>query len=103
MTVSDIKAFVLAVDPNAQHYESAEKSEAYTVWREIRPLPIMADDTHIEAWAFQIDRFTKSEDDAIAKAMRTALEHQENISYDLVIDYEQDTGYIHYVFDCEGV
>ena len=105
MTVEEIKAIVVAVDENAGHYESAyQGTEAYTVWQELRPLPIEGDDGHkVEAWAFQVDRFTKDEADAIAPAMRAALEAETRVAFAYEVDYERDTGYIHHIFDCEGI
>lgn len=105
MTVEEIKAIVVAVDAEAGHYESAyQGTEAYTVWQEINPLPIMGDNRHAtEAWAFQVDRFTKAEGDAIAAALRAALEANPRVAYGYDVDYEPDTGYIHHIFDCEGI
>lgn len=105
MTVQDIKALVVAVDPDAGHYDSAHQgTEAYTVWRELRQLPVMGDDRHVtEAWAFQVDRFTKSEGDAIAAALRDALEDDPRVAFAYTVDYERDTGYIHHIYDCEGI
>ena len=104
MTLSDIKAFVAAVDPNAGHYESAyQGSQAYTVWRERTTLAMMADDEHQGGFRFQIDRFTKDEGDAIAAAIETALDADPRIAYERLTDYEQDTRYIHHIFDCEGI
>lgn len=102
MTLSEIKALVLAVDPNAQHYDSAKKGPAYTVWRELRPLPFMADGRHQGGIGFQIDRFTKAEDDPIASALFAALDEDPRVAFEEVIDYESDTRYIHHIFDCEG-
>ena len=105
MTLNEIKAIVVALDANAGHYESAyQGSAAYTVWRELRQLPIMGDNRHAaEAWAFQIDRFTKAEGDAIAAAIRQALDADPRVAYHYEVDYEQNTGYIHHIFDCEGI
>lgn len=105
MTVEEIKAIVAALDADAGHYESAFRGgAAYTVWRELHPLPIMGDDRHAaEAWAFQIDRFTKSEGDATAMAIREALEANPRVAFHYDVDYEPDTGYIHHIFDCEGI
>ena len=103
MTLSEIKALVIAVDPNAQHYDSAKKGAAYTVWREVRPLGFMADNRHEGAIKFQIDRFTKTENDTIAASFFSALEGNDRVAFSYEIDYEPDTGYIHHIFDCEGV
>lgn len=105
MTLNQIKALVISVDPNAGRYDSAYTgTEAYTRWREIHPLPIKGENAHnVEAWSFQIDRFAKSENDAIAEAFRAALDAQPGIAFEYQVDYEPDTGYIHHIFDCEGI
>lgn len=104
MTLNDIKELVIAVDPNAGHYESAYAgSAAYTVWRELRALPFMADDEHQGGISFQIDRFTKNEGDAIASAFFDALEADPRVAFQYITDYEPDTRYIHHIFDCQGV
>ena len=103
MTLSQIQAFVVSVDPNAGHYESAYRgSDAYTEWREIRTLPFMGDGEHVGILKFQIDRFTKQENDSIALAFEAALEQNDGIAYEHITDEEPDTHYIHHIFDCEG-
>lgn len=105
MTLSDIQALIVRVDPEAGHYESAYAGgAAYTVWRELHTLPILGDNTHtVEAWAFQIDRFTKAETDAVAAAFRAALDGEPGVAFEYQVDFEPDTGYIHHIFDCEGI
>ena len=103
MTREDIRALVVSVDKDAGRYESAyQGGQAYTVWREGRRLGLMADDRHEEAWAFQIDRFTKTEGDGIADAFLDALDKDERVAYSYTVDYEPDTGYTHHIYDCEG-
>ena len=103
MTLAEIKDMIVACDPNAGHYESAYRgASAYTVWQETRELAIMADDLHQGGWAFQIDRYTKNEDDAIAYGIRAALDGDERIAYSHLVDFEPETGYIHHIYDCEG-
>ena len=103
MTLDEIRALVISADPDAQHYESAKKGAAYTVWREYRALPFMADGQHQGGLAFQIDRFTKAEDDDIAAVIFGVLEQCDRVAFDYWIDYEPDTRYIHHIFDCEGI
>lgn len=105
MTLEEIKDLVVSLDANAGHYESAYRgSDAYTVWRETRPLPIRGDNRHAaEAWRFYIDRYTKAEDDAIAAGIRAALEENPRVACHYEVDYEHDTGYIHHIFECEGI
>ena len=104
MTIGDIRALVVAVDPLAAHYESAYKgSAAYTVWREYGEAGFMADDRHQGVIPFQIDRFTKIENDATAAALFAALEADNRVAFAYRVDYEPDTRYIHHIFDCEGI
>ncbi len=104
MTLDEIKTIVIAVDPNAMHYESAyQKGAAYTVWKEDNTLGFMANGKHQGAVSFHIDRFTKSENDAIAASFFNALEENDRIAFQHLVDYEPDTRYIHHVFDCEGI
>ena len=103
MTVSEIKALVKSADATSSHYESAKRSGAdYTVWREVRMLDTTSDDIHDEAWTFQIDRFTKTENDTVAATIRQKLDADPRVAYSYVVDYEPQTRYIHHIYDCEG-
>ena len=103
MTGSEIKAFLITVDPTIERYESSRKgSDAYTVWYETGPAAIFADGENMGVMRFQVDRFTKTEDDQTAAAIRAALDARDDITVDYLVDYESDTGYIHHIFDCEG-
>lgn len=104
MTLDEFKAIVIAVDPNAMHYDSAyQKGAAYTVWREGRTLDTMANGQHQGARKFYIDRYTKTENDAIAASFFVALEENDRIAFSHETDFEPDTRYIHHIFDCEGI
>lgn len=104
MTLDEIRAVVIAVDPNAAHYESAyQGGAAYTVWRELRALPFLADGEHQGAISFQIDRYTKTENDAVAAAFFAALDANVRVAFEYTVDFEPETRYIHHIFDCEGI
>ena len=103
MTLREIQALVVSVDPSAGHYESASKGrDGYTVWREVRRLGLSCDDGHAEGWAFQIDRFSKVEGDPVAAALFDALEADDRVAFEYLVDYETDTRWIHHIYDCEG-
>lgn len=102
MTLNDIRALVVSCDPNAGHYESAGTKGSYTVWREVHRLHTMADGEHMEGWAFQIDRFARGENDQVAAAIYAALESDDRVAFEYLIDYERDTRIVHHIFDCEG-
>lgn len=103
MTLSEIQALVVSGDAQARHYDTRAHGQAYTVWREYRRLDTIADDLHEEGWAFQVDRFTKAESDAVAEALFAALDADPRVAVDYKVDYEPDTGYIHHIFDCEAI
>lgn len=104
MTLGDIREMVAAIDPTSGHYESEHRDgDPYTVWHEKRTLPFMGDGAHEGGIKFQIDRFTKAENDSIAAGLYAALEARDNVAFEYLTDYEPDTGYIHHIFDCEGI
>lgn len=104
MTLKQIQAFVASVDPQARHYFSREETVDFTRWHERRRLPVMGDGRHAEeAWAFQIDRFTRDENDPVYTAFVAALENNPRIFWSEETLFEEDTGYIHHVFICQGV
>lgn len=103
MTLNEIQSLVVSMDPQAGHYESDHREgEPYTVWYELFVLDLMSDDHHEDAWAFHINRYTKQENDPIAAAFFATLDSDDRIAFEYRVDYEQDTGYIHHIFDCEG-
>ena len=105
MTIQEIKTLLVAVDPDIQRYDHdlAGTGEAYTVWAEINPVGFYGDGQEQGSIRFQVDRFTKEEDEAMAESIRRALEDADYIAVDYRVDYEKDTGWIHHIFDCEGV
>lgn len=103
MTLEDVKALVLSADEQAMHYVHAKGRSAYTTWRETRGLNLMANNEHERGWAFTIDRFTQTEFDGVAKSIAQILTEAEGVAYSYLVDYERDSGYIHHIFDCEGI
>ena len=103
MTADEIKSLLVEVDPEVQRYEhDHEGADAYTVWREFGRLGLYGAGEEEGTIRFQVDRFTKDENDATAAALLAALEGREDIAVDYLVDYERDTGYIHHIYDCEG-
>ena len=99
MTLHDFRDILLTADPNASHYESSKK-ENYTVWAEYGAKGLMADNRLQEGvWRIQVDRFTKIEYDPMITAINSALD-RDDITFEYQVDYEEDTGYIHHIWDC---
>ena len=103
MTVDEIRRTVLAADPFASHYRSTTRNRDYTTWREYLEIPLEGDDIPAEeAWAFQVDRFTKEEEDPVAKELRRVLNAHPGIGVEHRILPDPD-GWIHHVFTCRGL
>lgn len=104
MTVAEIRALVASIDSTASHYLSTEKTKPYTAWHEYSRAPLYGDGKPAEdSWQFQVDRFTKSEDDEMVDKIFNALSADDRITVKHLVMYERDSGYIHHVFQCRAV
>lgn len=104
MNLDEIAAILGAIDPEIRHYWTMGTGRPYTWWAEKYRLDITADDRHTEdAWAFEVHRFAVDEDDPMPSAIFAALDSMPNVTVEWLNEREQDTDYIHHVFDCEVV
>lgn len=103
MTLEDVRALVLSADPQAMHYVHAKGRGAYTTWQETQRIGMSADDARDKGWAFMVDRFTQTEFDETAAAIEQVLSGAVGVVCRYRVDYERESGYIHHIFDCEGV
>lgn len=102
MTVQDIKTMVLSVDPDAKHYYTSKQGNAFTVWGEYERAVQGADDRHDYGWKFEIDRYTRDEEDSMPNQIEQMLIDHPGVSYTYQVFYDHTAGYIRHVFDCEG-
>lgn len=104
MTVDDIKDFVVAIDPDADHYESEYREGAsYTVWYEQGPIEEdSGDGEYLGGIKFTIARITREENDVIAAALYAALDASDTIAFQYKPDFDPESGYILHIFACEG-
>ena len=105
MTLSEIRTLLVSVDPDIRHYFSMSDADAYTYWEETRRLSLIADDMHgaeDQGWHFCVHRFTRTEGDAIAQSFFNTLDADPRTTVIWQTDFENDTGYIHHIFECEG-
>lgn len=102
MTLEEIRELVVSVDPNVRHYFSTETEHDYSYWEETHQLPFVGDDVHLDAWKFYVHRFTRSEHDPVARLFMQALDADPRVAVKHTVDYENDTGYIHHIYECEG-
>ena len=102
MTLEEIREVLVTADPDIMHYFSMSDKEAYSYWEETRRLNLIADGRHQEGWRFYVHRFSKTEGDTIAATIFDTLDENPRTSVVWTIDFENDTGYIHHIFECEG-
>lgn len=102
MTVQEIKTMVLSVDPKAKHYFSDKKGDAFTVWGEYQRAGQGAEDRHDYGWKFEIDRYTRDEEDTVPDMIEQILIDHPGVAYTYQVYYDHTARYIVHVFDCEG-
>lgn len=101
MILDRFSDLLLTADPDCTRYGGNRKGN-YTVWREYGRNTLPADNHSADrAMKVQVDRFTKLEDDPVAKAITSLLDSRDEVAFQYMVDYEPDTGYIHHIWDCE--
>lgn len=105
MTPEDFLPIALRCDPQAWHYEARDKGDAYTTWHEFTRIPLGGDNREaVEAWHFQVDHFTRTEFSPMAAQIYAVLDAEPTVTRPTHrIMYERETGYIHHIFQVEGV
>lgn len=105
MNVQQIQAILAAIDPDIHHYECATDGSNFTVWMEYERIILYADDGGAEmGWHFEVDRYTKDEYDPVVEALELALMAHDSITVKPQrVQYDQTSGYIRHIFDCEAV
>ena len=102
--MDEFRSLLKTADPKLRKHKGGG-SQNYTVWHPYRRTGLSADGEQVETvWKVQVDRFTKLDTDPMIAAIDTVLLGSDDICMaDYQIDYEQDTGYIHHIWDCEVV
>ena len=107
MTLQSLKTLLLAIGLPVFHYFAANQTGPYIVWAEDgEGDAVHADGRKVErAITGTIDYFTKTENDPVVKQIEDVLDSDDGISWYLnSVQYEQDTGYIHFewVWEVDG-
>lgn len=105
MTVKEIQIILVSIDPDIHHYDCATDGSNFTVWMEYERIVFYADDGSAEhGWRFEVDRYTKDADDEIAEKLEQLLESDNRIVVrPRRVQYNQQSGYIRHIFDCEAI
>ena len=107
MTLNNLKDLLLTIGLPVFHYFAANQTGPYIVWAEDgEGDTVHADGQKVERTITgTIDYFTKCENDPVVKQIEVALDGHDGLAWYLnSVQYEQDTGYIHYewVFEIDG-
>ena len=107
MTLNNLKDLLLTIGPPVFRYFATGQTGPYIVWAEDgEGDAIHADGKKAErAITGTIDYFTKTENDPVVQQIEDALDSDDGISWYLnSVQYEQDTGYIHFewVWEVDG-
>lgn len=103
MTLTQIQNALAEIDSGIRHYFSMSDADAYAYWQETQRLSVTRSGTHEEGWRFYVHYFTKTEGDAHAAEFFEALDESFRIAVRWTVDRENDTGYIHHIFECEAI
>ena len=100
MTLNDFKLMLLTIDPKVKKRFHAGKGENYTVWN---PRNDSDDISGEQLIKIQVHRFTKDDNDSITSLINAELKKHDDIALPngCETDYENDTEYIHHIWDCE--
>lgn len=88
----------MEISPNVSHYEAMDKTDKYIVWAEDSESSSLSSDNQKQIQAIQgtIDYFTKKDNDTVVDEIQEALKAEKVSFYLNSVQYEEETGYIHY-------
>ena len=99
MTLNNFKDLLLTIGPPVLHYFASGQTGNYIVWAEDgEGSSVHADGQKIERTITgTLDYFTKAEDDPVKQQIEDTLDTDDGLAWSLnSVQYEQDTGYIHF-------
>jgi hypothetical protein len=105
MKLKEIRDFLLEITLNVYHYKAWQQHDTYIVWAEDGESDAVHADNRKQKQILDvtIDVFTKTEYDPIIEQLQQAFNDQ-GIPFELLsIQYEDDTGYIHYEYLIQAV
>lgn len=93
-----IRDILKKVCDNVSHYEAMNKTDQYIVWAEDSEPSALNADNQKKNQVIQgtIDYFTKTDNDIIADEIQEILKTEKISFYLNSVQYEEETGYIHY-------
>lgn len=98
LSLTDLRDAMVTLTEKVYHYTApSQEAVPYLVWAEDTRTDLLADNKHVEAgYEGTIDLFTPNEDDPLMTAVPAALNELPIAWYQNSVQYENDTGLIHY-------
>ena len=98
-----IRNALVSVTEKTYHFQADTRAEApYIVWKEDGRNDLAAGGVHVEkAWTGVIDLYTKTENDPLVGKVEDALDGIGAAWSMVSVDFESETGLIHYSWDWE--
>jgi len=94
MQLAEFRNLLVTADPKVTKWKGAGTGN-YTTWRPFEVQALMADGERSEGlMRIQVDRFTKLDFDPVVTSIAEALSEDDDITFEYLIDFELDTGYI---------
>lgn len=101
VSITELKAILLGVDPDLKKYFWPGTGEAYTVWTPHHISTEMSDDLpEQKITKVTIDRYSKQEADPVADQIMEALESRSISTEEPLTAFEADSGYFHHIIEC---
>lgn len=101
-SLDTVKNALLSVMPNVGHYKAFKEEPPYCVWAEDGAIALRSDNrTGDQGFGGYAHLFTLTENDPLVRKIQAAFNNV-GISWSLeAVQYEDDTGYIHYTWGWE--
>ncbi|HCC00546.1 MAG TPA: hypothetical protein DEP42_04935 [Ruminococcaceae bacterium] len=98
-SLENLKNALLTVTTNVGHFQAFKQANQYIVWGEDGENSSHADNrTSLRKITGTVDYFTKKQDDPYVEAIQIALSKVDIPNKLNSVQYEEETGYIHYEF-----
>lgn len=96
--IDRVRTALLTVSDNVGHYEAFKKNDAYIVWAEDMEGSRVSGNNYKIEQSIQgtVDYYTKTESDTAVDNIQSALTDARIAFYLKSVQYEDETGYIHY-------
>ena len=96
--IHKIPEILSEISNNVSHYEAMNKADRYIVWAEDSESASLSADNQKQIQVIQgtIDYFTKKDKDVAVDEIQEALKAEKVSFYLNSVQYEEETGYIHY-------